>query len=280
MMRLGCRGSLKQHRLISRAGFDFLQVDAQIVLRGEESSRMWERSVPDLSKLAIPVEVADHLVPADWSIIGPQRDPVRLQSYMQRVAKRAEQLGIGCLVFDGGPLHWPETVDRQTAWIHLEQFTQMAGQVCAHHGVTLAIRPLSASATAMMMTLDRTRHLCEHVEHPNVGVLVDSDHFRQQDLPDDAVLGLHDHLKHVHICEPDIALLATMHSKYGTNRSETPPGLLADMLDLDYIVCVLRKAGYRERITVAAREPGPPPEAWVWVPLLRRVWNESARSDG
>ena len=135
-MHLGCYGSLDKAKQLKAAGFDFLEVDAHTVLRGDLSTTDWQP--PDANKLAVPIEVASGLLPDDQLIVGPERDTVQLQNHMQRMAKRAQQLGIRFLIFDSGRARYqPQGVTAATAWDHLEEFVRMAAQICAHHGQTL-----------------------------------------------------------------------------------------------------------------------------------------------
>src|SRR5688500_15748700 len=121
---------------------------------------------------------------------------------MQRVAKRAKRLGIERLVFgSGGARKRPAGVDEETARVHLAEFTRMAGEVCAHHGVTLVIEHLNRGETNTLNTLAEARDLCEGVDHPGVQMLVDSYHYGLEKENDQAVLDLDGTLRHVHVAE-------------------------------------------------------------------------------
>lgn len=271
-MRLGCYGSLDQAGQIKAAGFDFLEVDAQSVLRGHEGSGDWSRGVPAIDKLPLPIEVASGLLPDDQPVIGPKRNWVELQSYMQRLAQRAQRLGISCLVFDSGPARRrPEGVNSLTAWEQLVEFVRMSAEVCAHHGVTLAVEAISHDQTNTLNRLRQVEQVCDQVAHRCVGAVVDSVQFSVEREPDDAVLGLGDRLIHVHLSGPVSELSAL-------GSGPAPTGGQAEGSDLEHLISLLRKSGYTGRVSVKP-EGRPPDDRWGpgLVRALRETWDQAGR---
>jgi sugar phosphate isomerase/epimerase len=241
-MRLGCCGTLDDAAAIKAAGFDFLEVGIQAVLRGDEPSATWDKSAPDPKKLPLPIEAANGLIPASRPIVGPQRDLAGLQDYMQRVAKRGERLGLKCFVFgSGGARKKPDGVDDATAWSHLVEFTRMAGEVCAHHGITLVIEHLNKAETNTLNSLADSQRLCEQVDLPSVQMLVDSYHYGLENETDDAIVALDGTLRHVHVAEVVKRIEPGGHGPVA-------PGSPA--FDFDSFFCTLRKIGYDGRISI------------------------------
>lgn len=264
-MRLGCCGSLEDLAAIKDAGFDFLEINVQGVLRGDEPSATWDAAAPDPDKLGLPIEAANSLVPATRPIVGPGRDFGGLQDYMQRVAKRAERLGIQRLVFgSGGARKRPDGVDPVAAGAQIAEFTRMAGEVCAHHGITLVVEHLHRGETNTLNSLAECRTLCEEVDHPRVAMLVDSYHLGLEGEDDAAVLDLGGTLKHVHVAEVVGRLQPGAH------------GGASDAFDFEHFFALLRKLGYDERISVEARWAKPIAEAGrACVAYLRQTWDRA-----
>src|SRR5690625_2069721 len=98
-MRLGCCGSIEQAGMLKDAGFDFLEVAVGPVLMGQAEDAAWADAAKAAAGSALPIEAANCLVPGSLPVVGPQRDVAALTQYMQRVAKRAGQVGIQRLVF-------------------------------------------------------------------------------------------------------------------------------------------------------------------------------------
>lgn len=266
-MRLGCCGELEQAGEIRDAGFDFLEVDAQRVLRGQEPSAQWDAAAPDPARLPLPIEAAYCLVPATMPIVGRARDFTALQDYIQRVAKRAQFLGIRTLVFGSGAARRrPEKVDEHTAHEHIREFVRMTGEVCAHHQINLAIEHLSAEATNTLNRLSQAREMCDSVGRANVTMIVDCVHFAHERESDQALLDLGDRVTHVHIAEP------------ANQRQPFANG--TESYDLQHFFCLLRKIGYNGPVSVEARwSPSIAIDGANTAALIRQTWEQASRSE-
>jgi len=271
-MRLGCCGSIEQAELFKAVGFDFLEVNVQQVLRGDDDDATWSASAPDLGKLALPIEAANCLVPGSHPIVGPQRDLKVLSAYMHRVARRAKQLGLKILVFgSGGARKRPEGVDTKQADDHLAEFTRIAGDACAACDVTLVIEHLHRGETNTLNRLRETRELCDRVRHSHVAVLVDSYHYALEKERDDNLLILGDRLAHVHIAEPIDRIQPGAHGPAG----ESPKAF-----DFEHFFALLCKIGYRGRISIEAGWTGPIDQAGPpCVAMLRQAWDVATEDE-
>jgi sugar phosphate isomerase/epimerase len=269
-MRLGCCGSLDDAAAMKAAGFDFIEVGVGPVLKGDVPSSEYDKAAPDPAKIALPVEAANGLVPPSRPIVGPQRDFAGLQDFLQRVAKRGQRLGIKRFVFgSGGARKRPEAFDPGLAHQQLVEFTRMAGDVCAHHGITLVIEHLNKGETNTLNSLDECRALCDEVNHPNVQMLVDSFHFGKEKERDEAILELGDTLRHVHVAE--------VSGRHQPGHPDDP----AQAFDFDNFFCVLRKIGYDERISFEGSWVGSIAEAGpALVHLLRSKWKHAGECEG
>jgi sugar phosphate isomerase/epimerase len=268
-MRLGCCGSLENAEAIKSAGFDFLEILVQPVLKGHESSDVWDASAPDVSKLPLPIEAANSLLPATLPIIGPNRDMGKLQDYMQRVAKRAQKLGIRRLVLGSGKARMrPEEMSPQQAMDEIIEFATMAGQICGHHEVMLVVEHLNYPECNTVNKLSETLAICEAINSPHVQGLVDSYHWGLEKDSDQAILDLGPLIRHVHIAEVD--------GRHEPGHPATP----GNAFDFEAFFCLLRKAGYNERISIEARWTGPIAEKGPEVvKRLREAWDAAGKCE-
>ena len=258
-MRLGCCGTIEEAPIIKAAGFDFLEVNVQSALRGDEPDSTWDAKAPHPDKLALPIEGANVLVPPSRPIIGPGRDPQGLAQYFKRVTSRAGRLGIKRLVFgSGGARKRPEGVDQDTAWKHLLEFTKMTGDACAANDIILVIEHLNKSETNTLNSLADCLRLCIEADHPAVQMLVDSYHFGLEHETHDAIVEIGPLLRHVHVAE------VAGRSQPGILSKETDP---SEAFDFEDFFCTLRKIGYDERICIECR----------WVGRLEEQAAEAAR---
>lgn len=268
-MRLGCCGNLDAMADVREAGFDFLEVPVQAVLRGDEDDAAWTPTAPDPDKLPLPMEAANMLLPRHHAIVGPQRDMPALRTYMQRVAERARRLGIHRLVLGSGKARVrPEDMAVGEAMDQLTEFCRMAGELCAAHDIVLVIEHLNRGETNTINSLADELTLVERAHHPAVGALVDSYHFGLEDESDEAIIALGDYLRHVHVAEPVDRLQPGGH------------GDGEQAFDFVEFFCALRKVGYDERVSVEASWAGPIAEQGAaCVKLLREAWQTAGRCE-
>lgn len=269
-MKIGCCGSVDDAAKLEAAGFQFLEVGVQQVLRAQEDDATWAATVPDVDKLALPIEAANGLVPGSLPIVGPGRDLGVLQGYMRRVAERAEKLGIKRLVFgSGGARKRPDGVDDATVMEHLADFCRVAGDAAGGHGITIVVEHLNRKETNTINTLAEELELIERVAHPHVQALVDSYHFGLENDPDESLLALGDRLRHVHVAEPVGRVQPGGHAAGS-----------ADAYDWEHFFCLLRKAGYRERVSFEGKWTGPVEEVGPQtVELIRKTWEAAGRCE-
>lgn len=264
-MRLGCVAGLEDAAAVKEAGFDFLEVTVGGVLRGLEPSSTWDATAPDPDKLPLPIEAANSLVPASLPIVGAQRDRVALQDYIQRVAKRAERLGISRLVFgSGGARKRPDGTSPDTALEQLIEFTKMCGDICAHHNIILVIEHLNRGETNTLNSLAECRYVCEQAGHPNVAMLVDSYHYGLEKEESQSLLDLDGTLRHVHVAEVAERFQPGAH---GPVASGSPA------FDFEDFFCLLRKIGYDERVAIECRwQHSLREDARAAADFLRKTW--------
>lgn len=253
-MRFGCCGTIQDAYWIREAGFDFLEVNVQHVLKGELADEDWYG--PDPIQLGIPIEAANCLVPGSLPIVGPNRDFAVLTQYMDRVASRAARIGIRRLVFGSGAARRrPEGFDEALADQQITEFTRMAGDACGRHDLILVIEHLNKGECNTINSLHQALRLADHVNHPSVQVLVDSFHYGLEHETDQAILELGSRIRHVHIAEPVGRIEPGGHG----------PGS-PDAFDFDEFFTLLYKVGYHERISI---------EAFCWTGTLAERANHT-----
>ncbi len=268
-MRFGSCGSINDAQVLKDAGFDFLEVNIQGVLKGDEPSSTWDAAAPDPANVVLPIEAANSLVPGNRPVVGPKRDMNGLQDYMQRVAKRGQRLGIKRFVFgSGGARKRPEGVSEKECQAQLEEFTRMAGEVCAHHDIVLVIEHLNKGETNTLNALDECAALCNQIDLPSVQMLVDSYHFGLEKEKMSSVISLGNTLRHVHVAE------VVGRSQPGVR---VPEAKESDMFDFVDLFQALRKIGYDERVSIECKWTGPMAEhAAASLKYLKKAWAESA----
>ena len=268
-MRLGFCTQLDNAPTVAAAGFDFIEVGVQQVLRGQEDDNTWEDAAPDPDKIALPLEVANSLLPASLRVVGPDRQVDQLKTYMRRVARRAARLGIHRLVFgSGGARNTQDRVTQDQATNQLVEFCRLAGDCCAKHDVTLVIEPLNRDETDTINSVAAGADLIARVDHPAVKLLVDSYHFGVEHEPIESLEQAASAVCHIHVAEP------VGRSLPGTHGLPGNPGAF----DFVGFFQPLRAADYDQRISIECRVNGSldellPPA----VDYLKRAWSDAKK---
>ena len=260
-MKLGCFGALSQATQINDAGFDYLEIHAQEVLKGHQASTQWDKESPNPNKLPLPIQTASFLLPSHLQVIGDNRCNIKLQNYMQRVSKRAEKLGIKSFIFGSGMArHRDQNVDPILADLQIQEFVDMAGQICKHHNIDFIVAHLSCTQTNMLNTLEEVKNLCKKINHKNVLAMIDHQQYISQKEPDIAILDLTQILNHIYVSplEPD---------------APTPK-------DYQKFFALLQKTGYDGRITVTTQQDNITPDQHIQcIQMLRQAWQQADRCD-
>lgn len=109
----------------------------------------------------------------------------------------------------GGPLYSPVGYlagrrRNSDEWSRAVEAYRNLGPVLAENGVTVAIEPLNRFETYFLNTAADAARLCAEINHPNVGILLDTFHanIEEKDLCQ-ACLAAGPYLKHVHTSEND-----------------------------------------------------------------------------
>jgi len=155
------------------------------------------------------------ILPAGINPISPDEGVRKIAlRHLKQCVEVTASLGAKLL---GGPLYAPIgyfTGYRPTAgeWRWATKAFQSLGDTLDACDVTLSIEPVNRSETFFLRTAKEALALCQAVDHPRVGVTIDTFHANiEEKNPAAAVLSLRDRLRHMHISENDRSLLGRGH---------------------------------------------------------------------
>lgn len=132
--------------------------------------------------------------------------------WLQSVVQVAAALGSTVLC---GPMPVPVGELRgrgytQAEWDTCVQSLRAVGNVAESEGVSLALEPLNRFETFMFNTTDDGIRLCEEVDSPAVGLLLDTFHMHMEEKSTtDAIRRAGHHIKHFHCSENDRGTVGT-----------------------------------------------------------------------
>ncbi len=137
----------------------------------------------------------------------------------------------------GGPVYGPIGYlpgHRRSAqeWNWAADCFQSLTSTLEAHGITLAIEPVNRSESHFLNTAKDARVLCDTINHPQVGVTIDTFHanIEEKNLVD-AIRSLGGRLKHIHASENDRGLLGSGHVDF--------PAIVSALRTLDYRGCLM-----------------------------------------
>ena len=132
----------------------------------------------------------------------------------------------------GGPLfapigYLPGRRRNEEEWAWAVECFQSLGDMLDANDMTLSIEPVNRSETFFLNTAQEGKAFCEAVNHPRMGVTIDTFHanIEEKNTPH-AVRLLGKHLKHIHVSENDRGLLGSGHIDF--------PGIVAALEQIEY----------------------------------------------
>src|SRR4051812_4373514 len=110
-MRFGLCTTVDNSLSAKESGWDYIEAPAPRVLNGMVKDNQW--SDEPAKESALPIRAANLLLPDTLKVTGSNVPPPALRLYMDRLTRRAKQIGITTLVFDSGPARSvPDGFDR------------------------------------------------------------------------------------------------------------------------------------------------------------------------
>lgn len=177
----------------------------------------------------------------------------------------------------GGPVyspvgHLPGRRRTSDEWKWAVECFQSLGEPLQENGITLALEPLNRFETYFLNTAADATKLCTEVNHPSIGVLLDTFHTNIEEK--DVAAAFHNtgtRLKHVHACENDRGIPGTGHVDF--------VAIAAALKDVGYDGWItIESFGYSHKELAAAaaiwRDLAPTPEAVAFdgLPFLKRTF--------
>lgn len=222
---------------LAEAGFDYVEVHVQRLLRPEEDETSFSPELRRIQASSLPCSVANCFVPGHLKITGPEVDLDALTRYVTVACRRAQRAGIQTIVFgSGGARRIPNGFDRRKAWQQLLNFGEMLGPIAQQHDVTIVVEPLNTRETNVLNSIGESADYVRQVDHPSVRLLVDAYHWALEEDSVEDLITAAPLIRHAHIA---------------TYRSRLAPGL--ERCDFSGFFRALKDGGYDGRLSIEGK---------------------------
>ena len=161
-------------------GFDYIEpAAAEIAAMSEDQFREYADAV-----FASPLRCRSFnslIRRPDLKVVGDQVPVSALKDYLQACLPRCRRLGASVVVWgSAGSRNVPEGFARERAQEQIADFLQMAGEIARPHDIIVAIEPLRRQESNILNTGAEALKMVRKVKHPNVRMIIDYYHMRQE----------------------------------------------------------------------------------------------------
>ncbi len=234
-MRLGICTSPEHLQAASHAGFDFAEMGCSTLQYAQDDAAF--ASVRTAFRQApLPIEAFNVFLPPTLKVTGPVVDEDSLRRHMDRVLRRASEVGASIIVFgSGGARRVPEGFPLEKARSQFMNAARLAAETADRYGVTVVLEPLYKRACNFFNRTDQGLAYVEGVAHPRLRLLADLFHMGREAEPFENLVKAGLYLAHIHLPTPPLPDIGW---------GEAGP------FDFERFFAALKKADYQGRISV------------------------------
>lgn len=184
-------------------GFDYIEpAGAEIAAMTDDEFRSFSDKV-----LAAPIRCDafnSFIRRPDLKVVGETVPVSALSEYMESCLSRCRRLGASVVVWgSAGSRNVPEGFSRQKAWEQIADFLHLAGDIARKHDITIAIEPLRKQESNILNTGAETLEMVRKVKHPNVRMIIDYYHMREENEDPKIVETAKREIVHFHFANPN-----------------------------------------------------------------------------
>jgi len=136
-------------------------------------------------------------------VVGEDVNADEVQSYLDLCLPRCRKLGGEIVVWgSAGSRNVPPGFPRERAWEQIKTFLRLAGAAARPHSLVIAIEPLRHQESNIINTAAEALQLVHEVHHPNVRMIVDYYHLREENEDPEIIWKARREIVHFHFANP------------------------------------------------------------------------------
>jgi D-psicose/D-tagatose/L-ribulose 3-epimerase len=256
-VRIGYCGPLKDIDAVKAAGFDYMEVRTSEVAALSDAD--YENAAAKFKQVGLPVLAANLFIPASIKVTGPNIDKDRQMEYVRLALDRVSRMGVRLVVFgSGGARQVPEGFSKQEAFQQLVDFGKRIAPEAQSRNITIAIEPLRKRESNIINNTTEALDWVNAVNDPNIQLMIDFYHFEVEKEDPSAILKVQDHLRHLHMANPNGRVMPLKWEEYNYGP----------------FFAILRQIHYDRLISLEVSSANLPVEGPQAIALLRRAFGE------
>jgi sugar phosphate isomerase/epimerase len=186
----------------AKYGFDYIEPSAAtIAAMSDDEFHDYAAEV-----LASPIrcEAFNGLIRrSDLKVVGNDTSLSALKDYLEPCFARCRRLGASVVVWgSAGSRNVPDGFSRERASQQIATFLHMAGEIARNHDLTIAIEPLRRQESNILNTGAEALKMVRAVKHPNVRMIIDYYHLREENEDPRIVEVARREIVHLHFANP------------------------------------------------------------------------------
>ncbi|HWC18236.1 MAG TPA: sugar phosphate isomerase/epimerase family protein, partial [Terriglobales bacterium] len=140
----------------------------------------------------------------DLKVVGEQVSLSAVSDYLEPCMARCRKLKASVVVWgSAASRNVPQGFSRDRALEQIATFLQMAGEIARRHDLVIAIEPLRHQESNILNTGGETLKMVRKVKHPNVRMIIDYYHLRQENEDPRIVEEARHEIVHMHFANPN-----------------------------------------------------------------------------
>jgi sugar phosphate isomerase/epimerase len=240
-MRLGGFGKIADYTKISKAGYDFAELDMpEIEALSEHEFEAFQNTMEELK---FPILTGARILPVATPLFFTDGFvPTELEPYLTRTCRRARVLGIKKVILGNGKARSLLTDgDRNKTQIFIDTLRIMA-EVAGANDQELLLEPLGPKYSNYINTIPEAVRIIEKVNMPNIFTMAD---MRHMIWSEESFENLADNVHYIH----------HVHIDYPTSYPEREYPSAKDGYDYSVFLRMLKKSGYNDTLAIEADIP-------------------------
>ena len=185
-----------------RLGFDYYEMEVT------EISQMDDTQFAALKSqvLASPIRCrAFRSLIRKFQVVGENASAQQgeVKAYLEQNLDRCRQLGGRVVVWGSSQSrNVPTGFSRDTAWRQIQDFLRLLGDIARRNNLMIGIEPLRKQECNIINTAGEALKLAREVNHPNVKIIVDFYHLRQENENPEILRVAQRDIVHLHFANP------------------------------------------------------------------------------